>query len=161
MGNYLHLIKEHVLRDVNNVKRRDPAATTTLSIILTYPGVQAVWAYRLANYLWLTEKKLASRMLMYFTRMFTGIEIHPAAKIGRNFFIDHGSGVVIGETTIIGDEVMIYHGVTLGSRSRKRGKRHPTIMNNVTIGAGAVILGDITISEDQVIKANSVITKSQ
>lgn len=98
---------------------------------------------------------------MYFTRMFTGIEIHPAAKIGNNFFIDHGSGVVIGETAIIGDGVMIYHGVTLGSRSRKRGKRHPTIMNNVTIGAGAVILGDITISEGQVIKANSVITKSQ
>ena len=149
------------MRDVMNVKSRDPAATTTLSIILTYPGVQAVWIYRLANHLWLNNKKLASKLLMYFTRMFTGIEIHPAAKIGNNFFIDHGSGVVIGETAIIGDGVMIYHGVTLGSRSRKRGKRHPTIMNNVTIGAGAVILGDITISEGQVIKANSVITKSQ
>ena len=161
MVNKLYLIKKHVLRDVKNVKSRDPAATTTLSIILTYPGVQAVWIYRLANHLWLNNKKLASKLLMYFTRMFTGIEIHPAAKIGNNFFIDHGSGVVIGETAVIGDGVMIYHGVTLGSRSRKRGKRHPTIMNNVTIGAGAVILGDITISEGQVIKANSVITKSQ
>ncbi len=161
LGNKFNIIKNYVLTDVRNVKAKDPAATTTLSIILTYPGVQAVWMYRLANYLWLNNRKIASRLLMYFTRMFTGIEIHPAAKIGRNFFIDHGSGVVIGETAVIGDEVMIYHGVTLGSRSQKRGKRHPTIMNNVTIGAGAVILGDITISEDQVIKANSVITKSQ
>ena len=152
-----HCFKE----DIANVKVKDPAATSTLTIILTYPGVQAVWVYRLARVIWLKGYPLTARIIMYLTRSLTGIEIHPGAQIGKNFFIDHGSGVVIGATTIIGENVMIYHNVTLGSRSSSKGKRHPTLENNVTIGAGAVVLGDIIITENQVIKANSVVTKSQ
>jgi len=155
--NFLASIKS----DLENVKKMDPAADTSISILLTYPGVQVVWLHRAAHKLWLNGYRLAARVVMYLGRMITGIEIHPAAVIGRNFFIDHGSGVVIGETTIIGKNVMIYHGVTLGSRENKSGKRHPTIGDNVIIGAGAVILGDIEISDNQIIKANSVITKSQ
>ena len=136
---------------------KDPAARYRLEIFLTYPGVHAVWNYRIAHWLWRHRIKLIARMFSNRARRRTGIEIHPAAKIGRRFFIDHGIGVVIGETAEIGDDVMLYHNVTLGARRFATGKRHPTIGNRVTIGAGAKILGPVKIADDARISYNSVI----
>jgi len=146
--------------DIQAVLRQDPAARNSLEVILTYPGLHAVWGYRIAHFLWQVKLKLAARIYSNWIRAVTGIEIHPAAKIGRRFFIDHGMGVVIGATAIVGDDVMIYHDVTLGARTGGSGKRHPTIGNNVVIGAGARVLGDISVGNGVKIGANMVVTKS-
>ena len=149
------LIKE----DLETALARDPAARNLLEIALTYPGVHALWNHRLSHFLWNHNFRLLSRIWANWSRSFTGIEIHPAATIGRRFFIDHGMGVVIGETTIIGNDVMIYHDVTLGARGYIKGKRHPTIQDNVIIGSGARVIGNITIGSESVIGANRVITQ--
>ena len=146
--------------DIKAVLRQDPAARNPLEVILTYPGLHAVWGYRIAHFLWQVKLKLAARIYSNWIRAVTGIEIHPAAKIGRRFFIDHGMGVVIGATAIVGDDVMIYHDVTLGARTGGTGKRHPTIGNNVVIGAGARVIGDISVGNGVKIAANMVVTKS-
>ena len=146
--------------DIKAVLQQDPAARNSLEVILTYPGLHAVWGYRIAHFLWQVKLKLAARIYSNWIRAVTGIEIHPAAKIGRRFFIDHGMGVVIGATAIVGDDVMIYHDVTLGARTGGSGKRHPTIGNNVVIGAGARVLGDISVGNGVKIAANMVVTKS-
>ena len=152
----LHRITE----DIKAALRQDPAARNWLEVLLTYPGLHAVWGYRIAHFLWNLKLKLIARIYSNWIRAVTGIEIHPAAKIGRRFFIDHGMGVVIGATAVIGDDVMIYHDVTLGARTNDAGKRHPTIGNNVVIGSGARVLGDIQIGEGVRINANLVVTKS-
>ena len=149
-----------LLEDLDNALVKDPAARNRLEVFLAYPGVHAVWGYRLTNFLWRKNAKLIARVFSNWIRSSTGIEIHPAATIGRRFFIDHGMGVVIGATAIIGDDVMMYHEVTLGARSYIQGKRHPTIENNVVIGAGAKVIGDITIGHGARINANVVVTKS-
>lgn len=139
---------------------RDPAARSTLEVLFTYPGLQALWCHRTANKLWNSGFKAIARWISYMCRFYTGIEIHPAAKIGNGFFIDHGMGVVIGETAEIGNNVMLYHGVTLGAVSFEKGKRHPTIEDDVIIGAGAKVLGPITIGSHSRIGANAVVVKS-
>ena len=149
-----------VTEDIKAALRQDPAARNWLEVSLTYPGLHAVWGYRIAHLLWNLKLKLIARIYSNWIRAATGIEIHPAAKIGRRFFIDHGMGVVIGATAVVGDDVMIYHGVTLGARTSEAKKRHPTIGNNVVIGAGAKVLGDINIGERVRINANLVVTKS-
>ena len=144
---------------LESIIRRDPAARNKLGIILTYPGVKAIFFHFLANKLWNFKFYLFARMTSQFSRFLTGIEIHPAAKIGKNLFIDHGMGVVIGETSEIGDNVLIYHGVTLGGTSLKKGKRHPTIEDDVIIGAGAKVLGPIIIGKGSRVGSNAVVTK--
>jgi serine O-acetyltransferase len=148
-----------IRRDVRAVRRRDPAARSTAEVVLCYPGVHAVWGHRISSRLWRRNAKLAARLVAEITRVLTGVEIHPAAKLGTGLFIDHATGVVIGETAEVGDDVTIYHGVTLGGTSLDRGKRHPTIGDRVTIGAGAKVLGPITIGEDSQIGANAVVVK--
>jgi serine O-acetyltransferase len=150
----------HIKEDIQAVLQQDPAARNSLEVILTYPGLHAVWGYRIAHFLWQIKLKLAARIYSNWIRAVTGIEIHPSAKIGRRFFIDHGMGVVIGATAIVGDDVMIYHDVTLGARTSGTGKRHPTIGNNVVIGAGARVIGDISVGNGVKIAANMVVTKS-
>jgi serine O-acetyltransferase len=146
--------------DLQNARTHDPAARGNLENALVYSGLHAIWSYRLAHRLWANPgSRGLARVLTQFTRFLTGIEIHPGATIGRRFFIDHGMGVVIGETTEIGDDVMVYHGVTLGGRSLQHGKRHPTIGNRVTIGAGAKILGPLRVGDDSAIGANAVVTR--
>jgi len=152
----LHRITE----DIKAALRRDPAARNWVEVLLTYPGLHAVWGYRIAHFLWNLKLKLIARIYSNWVRTATGVEIHPAAKIGRRFFIDHGMGVVIGATAVIGDDVMIYHDVTLGARTNDAGRRHPTIGNNVVIGSGARVLGDIHIGNGVRINANLVVTKS-
>ena len=149
----------HIREDLANALARDPAARSRLEILLAYPGIHAVWAHRMAHWLWVHNFKLIARVWSNFTRTATGIEIHPGASIGRRFFIDHGMGVVIGETAIIGSDVLMYHDVTLGARSYKKGKRHPTIGDGVILGAGARVIGDVTIGSGAVIGANVLITK--
>jgi len=150
----------HIKDGIKAAKDRDPAATSTLEIILCYPGFHAILTHRLAHYLHTVLKiPVLPRLISQISRFFTGIEIHPGAKIGKGFFIDHGMGVVIGETSEIGDNCTIFQGVTLGGTGKERGKRHPTLRNNVVIGAGASILGDITIGDSSYIGAGSVITK--
>ncbi len=148
---------ELVRSDIKAVFERDPAARTTLEVILTYPGFHAILFHRVAHWLWVRGFKLPARALSHVGRFLTGIEIHPGARIGRSFFIDHGMGVVIGETSEIGDNVTIYHGVTLGGTSFTRGKRHPTIGDNVIVGAGAKVLGPLTVGANSRIGANSVV----
>ena len=143
--------------DLETALKSDPAARNKLEVFLTYPGVHAVWNYRISHWLWKHNIKLLARMFANRARRRTGIEIHPGAQIGRRFFIDHGIGVVIGETAKIGDDVMLYHNVTLGARRFATGKRHPTIGNRVIIGAGAKILGPVNIADDVRIPFNSVI----
>jgi serine O-acetyltransferase len=150
----------HIAEDLENVLKRDPAARNRFEVALTYPGLHAIWAHRIENWLWRKHLRFIARLMANYTRSKTGIEIHPGATIGRRVFIDHGMGVVIGETAIVGDDVTIYHGVTLGGRSLEKGKRHPTIENNVVLGAGAKILGNITIGEGSTIGANQVVTRS-
>lgn len=147
----------HFRDDVMNVKSKDPAARSTLEIVLTYPGLHAVWIYRVAHWLYLRGLYLAAKVLAQFARMVTGIEIHPGATIGQRFFIDHGYGVVIGETALVGDDVTLFHGVTLGGTGKDQGKRHPTIGNGVLISAGAKILGPITIGDESKIGAGAVV----
>ncbi len=150
---------KRILEDIDTAKAKDPAARNRLEIALTYPGVHAIWGHRISHFLWRINLKLIARIHSNLLRSATGIEIHPAAKIGRRFFIDHGMGVVIGATAVVGDDVMIYHDVTLGARGVGSGKRHPTIGNNVVIGAGARVLGDIKVGEGAKISANMVVTK--
>jgi serine O-acetyltransferase len=145
--------------DLETALRRDPAARNKLEVLLAYPGVHALWNHRVAHFLWNHRFKLLARIYSNWSRTATGIEIHPAATIGRRFFIDHGMAVVIGGTAIIGDDVMLYHDVTLGSRGFAEGKRHPTVGNDVIIGAGARVLGNITIGEGSRIAANQLVTK--
>ena len=149
-----------IKNDIKIIFERDPAARSTLEILLTYSGLHALIHHRIAHWLWNHRMKFLARWVSYLSRSATGIEIHPGAKIGNGFFIDHGMGVVIGETTEIADNVMIYHGVTLGGVSLNKGKRHPTIEENVIIGAGAKVLGPITIGRNSRIGANSVVLKS-
>ena len=146
---------------------RDPAAKSKLSVILTYPGVKAIFFHQIAHFFSIAKFDLIARIISQFSRFLTGIEIHPAAKIGKNLFIDHGMGVVIGETSEIGDDVTIYHGVTLGgispaenSKEQRNTKRHPTIMNNVIIGSAAQVLGPIIVGKCARIGANTVVLKN-
>lgn len=148
-----------IKEDIASVFDRDPAARTTFEVLTCYPGLHARTLHRMTNSLWHANLKWLARFLSHFTRWFTGIEIHPGATIGRRFFIDHGMGVVIGETAEIGDDVTLYHGVTLGGTSWKEGKRHPTIGNGVVVGAGAKILGPITIGDGAKIGSNAVVVK--
>lgn len=145
--------------DLNNIMKNDPAARSKLEIFLLYPSVHAIIAYRIAHFFFEHELYFFARLISQISRFFTGIEIHPGAIIGKGLFIDHGMGVVIGETTEIGDNVLIYHGVTLGGTGKDIGKRHPTIEDNVVIGTGAKVLGPITVREGAKIGANSVVVK--
>jgi len=145
--------------DIRSVFQRDPAARSTLEVLLTYPGLHAVWGHRLAHWLWERGWKLPARWLSHLNRALTGIEIHPGARIGPRFFIDHGMGVVIGETAEIGADVTLYHGVTLGGTSLEPGKRHPTLEDGVVVGAGAKILGDIRIGRNSRVGGNAVVVK--
>lgn len=147
-------------QDIQSVLDRDPAARNPLEVLICYPGLHAIWAHRLSHRLWKHGLKLVARGLSQLMRGITGIEIHPGATIGKNFFIDHGMGVVIGETTEVGDNVTIYHGVTLGGTSLEKRKRHPTIEDHVVIGAGAKVLGAITIGAHSRVGANAVVVKS-
>jgi serine O-acetyltransferase len=149
-----------IREDVQSVLDRDPAARNVFEVMLCYPGLHAVWNHRITHRLWKGGFKLIARWLSQIARTVTGIEIHPGATIGRNFFIDHGMGVVIGETAEIGEDVTLYHGVTLGGTSLQKVKRHPTIEDHVVIGAGAKVLGDITIGAHSRIGANAVVVKS-
>jgi len=151
-------VLSRIREDISSAKLRDPAARGGLEIALLYPGLHAVWAYRIANRLWRRGLRFPARALSQVTRWLTGIEIHPGAAIGRRFFIDHGMGVVVGETAEVGDDVMLYHGVTLGGRQREGGKRHPTLHDGVAVGAGAKILGPITIGARSAVGANAVVT---
>jgi serine O-acetyltransferase len=146
-------------RDIQSVFDRDPAARSLAEVLLCYPGLHAVWGYRLAHWLWFKGLKLAGRWVSQMTRAVTGIEIHPGATIGPGLFIDHGMGVVIGETAELGANVTLYHGVTLGGTSWQKGKRHPTLGDNVVVGAGAKILGAFTIGENSRVGANAVVVK--
>ena len=146
--------------DLKVILARDPAARNSWEVMLTYPGLHAVWSHRAAHFLWKKGWKLAARLISYKTRFFTGIDIHPAAVLGEGLFIDHGMGVVIGETAILGDNITLYHGVTLGGRTLDKVKRHPTLESEVIVGAGAKILGPITIGQGSRIGANSVVLKS-
>jgi len=149
-----------IREDIQSVFERDPAARNTLEILLNYAGLHAVWGYRIANWFWRHHFIVIARTISQLTRFFTGIEIHPGATIGRRFFIDHGMGVVIGETAEIKDDVTLYHGVTLGGVRMEKGKRHPTIEERVVIGAGAKVLGDITIGRCSRIGANAVVVNN-
>ena len=151
---------DRIRRDVRAVLERDPAARSALEVILCYPGLHAVWGHRLTHKLWRRNLRLPARWLSQLIRVATGIEIHPGATIGPGFFIDHGMGVVIGETTEIGADVTLYHGVTLGGTSLNKGKRHPTLGDRVVVGAGAKLLGAIKIGDDCRIGANAVVVKS-
>jgi serine O-acetyltransferase len=146
-------------RDLQAARERDPAARSTLELVLCYPGVHAVWGHRVSHWLWQHDGKLPGRLCSALTRWLTGVDIHPGAVLGPGLFIDHATGVVIGETAEVGTDVTIYHGVTLGGSSLHRGKRHPTVGDRVTIGAGAKVLGPITIGDDSRIGANAVVVK--
>lgn len=158
----LNVIKRGISKvkeDIKVIYENDPAAKNLLEVILCYPGLHALVAYRFAHRLYKWNIPLVPRVISYLTRIITGIEIHPGAEIGRRFFIDHGEGVVIGETTIIGDDVLIYQQVTLGGTGKESGKRHPTLGNNVIVGAGAKVLGNITIGDNVRIGAGSVVVE--
>lgn len=148
-----------IKEDINSVFERDPAARNFFEVLTNYPGLHAIWLHRISHKLWKKDWKWLARSLSTFSRWLTGVEIHPGAVIGRRFFIDHGMGVVIGGTAEIGDDVTLYQGVTLGGTSWKEGKRHPTLLNNVVIGAGAQVLGPITIGNGGKVGSNSVVVK--
>ena len=148
-----------IKEDIKSVFHRDPAARTTLEVLFNYPGLHAIWFHRLSHKLWGWGLKWLARFLSNVSRFLTGIEIHPGATLGRRVFIDHGMGVVIGETATVGNDVTLYHGVTLGGTSWKAGKRHPTLEDNAVIGAGAQVLGPITIGKDARVGSNSVVVK--
>lgn len=151
--------KASLQEDIAAVFQRDPAARNSMEVLLTYPGIHALILHRSAHYLWNKDCKFSARAISYGSRMITGIEIHPAAQIGRRFFIDHGMGVVIGETAKIGDDVTLYHGVTLGGVSLGQGKRHPTLEDGVIVGAGAKVLGPFTVGKNAKIGSNAVVVK--
>jgi len=148
-----------IRRDIQSVFDRDPAARSWLEVVLLYPGLHAVWGHRISHWLWKHQFKLLGRWVSQIARGITGIEIHPGATIGAGFFIDHGMGVVIGETAEVGKNVTLYHGVTLGGTSLSKGKRHPTLEDNVVVGAGAKILGAITVGANSRVGANAVVNK--
>lgn len=149
-----------IREDVRTVFERDPAARSTLEVVTCYPGLHAIWLHHVAHALWNGGYLLSARLLSHLTRFLTGIEIHPAAEIGRRFFIDHGHGVVIGETAVIGDDVSMFHGCTLGGTSTKREKRHPTLEDGVVLGAHATLLGPITVGANARIGAGAVVVES-
>ncbi|MFW6125808.1 MAG: serine O-acetyltransferase [Chloroflexota bacterium] len=155
MANPLSIFAE----DLRTVFDKDPAARSTLEVLLCYPGLHALWLHRVAHFLWRHRLRLVGRMVSHMNRLSTGIEIHPGAVIGRRFFIDHGMGVVIGETTEIGDDVLLYQGVVLGGTSHEKKKRHPTLGNDVVVGAGATVLGAITVGDGARIGAGSVVVQ--
>jgi serine O-acetyltransferase len=148
-----------VREDINSVLERDPAANSRLMVVLCYPGLHAVWMQRLTSRLWRANLRLMARVLSQLARLLTGIEIHPGATIGRRVFIDHGAGVVVGETSIVGDDVTLYQGVTLGGTGHERGKRHPTLRDGVFVGSNAQILGNICIGENSRVGAGSVVLR--
>ncbi len=150
---------EQIKEDVQSVFARDPAARNTLEVLTTYPGIHALLFHRVSHWLWLAGFNWLARVLSYLARWLTGIEIHPGANIGRRFFIDHGMGVVIGETAEIGDDCTLYHGVTLGGTTWNKGKRHPTLKNGVVVGAGAKVLGPIIVGENARVGSNAVVVK--
>lgn len=145
--------------DIEVVFKQDPAARSYFEVILTYSGVHAIWAHHLAHWFWKRKMFFLARSVSQVSRFFTGVEIHPGAKIGRRFFIDHGMGIVIGETCEIGDDVIIYQGVTLGGTGKEKGKRHPTIEDNVLISTGAKVIGSITVGKNSKVGAGSVVLK--
>ena len=151
---------ERVREDIQSVFHRDPAARNAFEVVTCYPGLHAVWLHRVAHALWVRGWKWPARVVSNFGRWMTGIEIHPGAKIGRRFFIDHGMGIVIGETAEIGDDVTLYQGVTLGGTSWNKGKRHPTLENGVVVGAGAKVLGPFTVGAGAKVGSNAVVTKA-
>jgi serine O-acetyltransferase len=146
--------------DIQTVFAKDPAARSVIEVLLCYPGLHALWAHRLAHFLWRHRLRLLSRLISHINRFFTGIEIHPGARIGHRFFIDHGAGVVIGETSEIGDDVLLYQGVVLGGTTLEKKKRHPTLGNGVEMGSGAIALGPITIGDGARVGSSSVVIKS-
>lgn len=146
-----------LVEDVRAARQRDPAAKSAAEVVLTYPGMHAIWAHRLHSRMWRAGWRLPARIVSQLVRSWTGVEIHPGATIGHRFFIDHGSGVVIGETAEIGDDVTIFHGVTLGGTVWREEKRHPTVGDRVIIGAGATLLGAITVGADSVVGAGAVV----
>jgi serine O-acetyltransferase len=148
-----------IRRDIRAARERDPAAPTTLEVVFAYPGVHAIWGHRISHWLWNRGARVAARTFAELTRILTGVDIHPGAVLGPGLFIDHATGVVIGETAEVGEDVMLYHGVTLGGSGADTGKRHPTIGDRVTIGAGAKILGAIKVGDDSRIGANAVVVK--
>jgi serine O-acetyltransferase len=148
-----------IRRDIGAARQRDPAKPTVAQVIFCYPGVHAVWGHRISHWLWHRGARLAARAFAELTRILTGVDIHPGAVLGAGLFIDHATGVVIGETAKVGDDVTLYQGVTLGGTGRDTGKRHPTVGDRVTIGAGAKVLGPITVGEDSRIGANAVVIK--
>ena len=148
-----------VREDIAGIFERDPAARSRFEVLLCYPGLHALWAYRLSHWLWQKRLYLLGRMFSQVARFCTGIEIHPGAQIGSRLFIDHGMGVIIGETAVLGDDVTLYQGVTLGGTGKEKGKRHPTIRDKVTIGAGAQVLGNIVVGENCRIGAGSVVLR--
>ncbi|MBE1874527.1 serine O-acetyltransferase [Myceligenerans pegani] len=153
---FLQLLKE----DAETARAQDPAATSLSAVLLTYPGVHAVWHYRIAHAMWRRPAlRLPARILSLVSRLLTGVEIHPGARIGRRLFIDHGMGVVIGATAEVGDDCLLFHGVTLGGRSMSPGKRHPTLGDRVMIGSGAKVLGPLWIGDDAKVGANAVVTR--
>jgi serine O-acetyltransferase len=150
---------ERLREDIQSVFHRDPAARNAFEVLTCYPGMHAIWLHRLSGWLWRNELKWPARMVSNFGRWLTGIEIHPGAKVGRRFFIDHGMGIVIGETAEIGDDVTLYQGVTLGGTSWNKGKRHPTLESGVVVGAGAKVLGPFTVGAGAKVGSNAVVTK--
>lgn len=160
LGEFIKRAASVFAEDVRAVKDRDPAAGGTLEVILSYPGLHAIWMHRVSHYLYRKGVPMIPRLLSMLARALTGIEIHQGASIGKGFFIDHGMGVVIGETAEVGDDVTLYHGVTLGGVSLEKGKRHPTLGDKVVVGAGAKILGDITIGSGSRVGANAVVVKT-
>jgi serine O-acetyltransferase len=152
-------VLQTIREDIRSVLERDPAATGTLAVLLNYPGIHAVWMHHLNHWLWLRGFRLLARYLSQVARFLTGIEIHPGATIGRRLFIDHGMGVVIGETAIVGNDVTLYQGVTLGGTGKEHGKRHPTICNGVTVGNTSNVLGNIVVGENSRVGAGSVVLR--
>jgi serine O-acetyltransferase len=150
---------EYLKEDLQTVLAKDPAAQSVLEILLLYPGMQAIWLHRAAHWLWQHNRLFMGRLVSHFSRWLTGVEIHPAARIGRRVFIDHGMGIVIGETAEVGDDVLMYSGVVLGSAHLEAFKRHPTVGNNVMIGAGAIVLGPITVGNNARIGAGAVVVR--
>jgi len=149
---------DQLREDVRTARETDPAAKATAEVLL-YAGLHAVWAYRLAHWLWTRDHQFSARLLSQLTRFVTGVEIHPGAELGRRVFIDHGMGVVVGETAVVGDDVSMYHGVTLGGNDPRPVKRHPTVGDNVTLGAQSTLVGDITIGDDANVGAGAVVVE--
>jgi serine O-acetyltransferase len=156
MISFFHSVRE----DVATVFEADPAARSYLEVLICYPGLHAVWAHHLSHWLWRHGMRLLARLNSQFARLFTGIEIHPGAELGQRLFIDHGTGTVIGETAIVGNDVTLYQGVTLGGTGKEKGKRHPTLGNNISIGSGAKLLGNITIGDNCRVGAGSVVLRN-